>query len=196
MARNLQLLISIVGSLLVGCSGPSRIAAPAWSPSSSSAKAMELWDANTDGGLDSQELLQCPGLARDVGAIDANRDGTMSREELQARLEAFEENGTGLKAASFLVTLNGRPLPDAEVRLIPEEFMEGILEPASGVTNTVGIVRPQSETADLRAMQLGYYRVEIESPFIKTDAQRESIRSLGASVEPFSYEKQTLAVRE
>jgi hypothetical protein len=74
--------------------------------------------------------------------------------------------------------------------------MEGILEPAQGKTNTVGILRPQSETAELRAMQLGYYRVEIESPLIKTESQRESIRSLGASVEPFSYAKQTLAVED
>lgn len=157
---------------------------------------MELWGTNRDGGLDGEELLQCPGLARDIGAIDSDKDGIISRAELLARLAAFEANGTRLKAASFLVTLNGKPLVDAEVRLIPEQFIEDILEPAYGKTNTVGILRPQSETADLRAMQLGYYRVAVESPLIKTDSQRESIRSLGASVEPFTYGKQTLAIKD
>ncbi|MGI9324852.1 MAG: hypothetical protein ACR2PZ_06500 [Pseudomonadales bacterium] len=196
MTGNLQLLLLALGTLLLGCSGPSRIEAPAWNPSSSAAKALDLWDTDQDGGLDAQELRQCPGLARDMRAVDSDKDGKMSGAELLARLQAFEANGTGLKAASFLVTLNGKPLPAADVRLIPEKFMEGILEPAFGKTNTAGILRPQSESADLRAMQLGYYRVEIESALIKTDAQRESIRSLGASVEPFSYAKQTLAIKD
>ena len=157
---------------------------------------MDLWDEDKDGELDSGELRQCPGLARDVGAIDTDGNGAMSQSELQARLEAFESNGAGLKAASFLVTLNGKPLPKAQVRLIPEEFLQGILEPAVGETNAAGILRPQSKSADLRAMQLGYYRVEVDSPLIKTETQRASIRSLGALVEPFSYAQQTIAITD
>lgn len=177
-----------------GCSGPARIAAPAWDPSGNSDTAMQLWDQNQDGILDAEELAQCPGLRSDLPAIDSDRDGAISREELQARLEAFERNQTGLKAAYFRVKLNGKPLPDAEIRLIPEEFLQGIIQPASGKTNGGGVVRPQAETYEIQAMQVGYYRVEVESSLITSEAQESSVASLGTVVEPFSYAERTLAI--
>lgn len=155
---------------------------------------MELWDSNGNGALDGDEMNQCPGLKRDLSAIDADQDGAMSQEELQARLAEFEENATGLKVASFLVTLNGQPLRNAQVRLVPEAFLEGVLETATGRTNNSGVVKPRSESADLQAMQLGYYRVEVEAPQLGTDAGRESIAGLGVSVDPFSYGRQTISI--
>ncbi len=157
---------------------------------------MELWDTNQDGKLDEEELQQCPGLRSDMGAIDSDRDGAMSREELQKRLEAFNQNQTGLKAAFFKVRLNGKPLPDAEVRFIPEEFLAGIIQPATGKTNASGLIRPQAESFDIQAMQIGYYRLEITSPQISTEAQKEAVRAVGAVVEPFSYAERILAINE
>ena len=177
-----------------GCSGPSRIAAPAWDPPANSDAAMQLWDQNQDGLLDAEELTQCPGLRSDLPAIDSDQDGTISRDELQARLEAFEQNQTGLKAAYFRVKLNGKPLADAQIRLIPEEFLQGIIQPASGKTNRGGVVRPQAETFDIHAMQVGYYRVEVESSSITSEEQKNSVASLGTVVEPFSYAERTIAI--
>lgn len=155
---------------------------------------MQLWDQNQDGILDADELANCPGLRSDLRSMDADQDGALSREELQSRLEAFERNQTGLKATYFRVTLNGKPLPDAEIRLIPEEFLQGIIQPASGKTNRGGVVRPQAETFEIQAMQVGYYRVEVESTSITSDTQKASVASLGAVVEPFSYAERTLAI--
>ncbi len=180
----------------VGCSGPSRIAAPAWDPAANAAKAMELWDTNQDGKLDEEELRQCPGVRSDMGAIDADRDRAISREELQKRLEAFQETKLGLKAAFFTVRFNGKPLSDTEVRFVPEEFLAGIIEPATGKTNRAGVVRPQAESAEVQAMQVGYYRLEVNSPQISTDAQKEAVRAVGTVVEPFSYAERVLAIKE
>lgn len=187
-------LVALVANC--GCSGPSRIAAPDWDPAASSGKAMELWDTNQDGKLDSSELAECPGLRSDLRAMDADQDGALSREEIQARLESFESNNTGLKAAFFRVTLNGKPLGDAEVRFVPEKFLEGVIQPAAGKTNSSGMIRPQAESFDIQAMQVGYYRVEIESPLIDSAGQQESARSLGTVVEPFSYAERTLAITD
>jgi hypothetical protein len=74
-------------------------------------------------------------------------------------------------------------VPEAEVVFTPEPFLEGVIEPARGVTDAQGVVAPTTEGMDLPAMRIGYYRVQVKSPHVKTPAKFETADTpLGAEV--------------
>ena len=182
--------IPFAGMLLgtiAGCNrGPSRIAAPDWDPSTITERAFSLLDTNQDGVIGQEELGAAPGLASAKWHLDANKDGNIDREELQQRFQLYEDMGTGLMAMMMRVTYYGRPLPGAEVRLIPEQFLEGVIEPASGVTDLNGMVTPRTEIEDLPAVRVGFYRVEVTSPHFNGDKAKQAASSLGVEASPVS----------
>ncbi|MCA9189799.1 MAG: hypothetical protein R3E01_15355 [Pirellulaceae bacterium] len=184
--------------LLTGCGfGPSRVSAPEWDPQVLTTKAFELYDKNSDGKLDKKELEASPGINNALGRIDDDRDGAVSQGELTKRFELYAELKQGLRGQSFRITLDGRPLSDANVRLVPEPFLEGLVDEASGVTLSDGVVTPQTDLDGEKfpAIRNGFYRVEVESPLIKTDRQKKSAAALGFEMSPVT-ERDVPAVYE
>jgi Ca2+-binding EF-hand superfamily protein len=69
-----------------GGSGPGRGAGPG---------GIARWDADGDGKLSRQEVANAPRLAQEFDAIDANKDGFLTIEELQAARQAYGPGGRG-----------------------------------------------------------------------------------------------------
>lgn len=170
---------------LGGCSGAATpVSLPDWDPSGISETVMELFDSDGNGLLSGDELKKSPGLLAGLDIIDTDDDQKISAAEIVARFELYEQQKLGLRDRKFRVTYNGKPLADANVKLVPEPFLEDVIEPATGVTGPDGNVQPSSGVDGLRGMRPGYYRIEVTSDKVKLPAKYNTETVLGAEVSP------------
>ncbi len=150
---------------IAGCRrGPARVLPPKISPSSAANAAMAKYDTNKDGYLDAKELEKAPALRSALKEIDANGDGKISADEIAARIAQWQATGVGLTTLTARVTLDGQPLEDATVTLVPEEFLGSEMQKAVGKTNKGGAAGMSIEhppAPQYRGVQQGLYRVEI-----------------------------------
>lgn len=172
---------------LVGCGGPGRIATPDIDPHESTDAAFELYDVDTDGQLTFEELQSCPSLVDAMPAYDSNSDDMLTRPELVEGLQSWINRGIGAMAVPFTVKLDGRPVDGAKVNLVPAEFLDGAIQPASGTADERGAGalkmpaenRPSNIPKHLPVMQPGLYRVEITHPSIEIPARYNRETTLG-----------------
>lgn len=173
-------------SLLIvsGCQrGPHRVAAPSWDPSALAEQIMSQFDKSGDAKLDATELKAAPGLAAGTRFIDQDKDGALTATEIEARFQHFREMKVGLRSQSYRLTYKGRPVPEAEVVFSPESYLEGVIEPARGTTDSGGLVTPQTDGQKLPGVRVGYYRVQVTSTRAKIPAKYSSPGTpLGADV--------------
>lgn len=181
--------LSVVAILLAaGCGGrPTRLAyeGPAWNPTAQARRAIELHDRNGDGVIDAEELEKCPALKAASIIADRNRDGRLDQMELMARLSLFRDCRSYLVNTVCSVVANGRPLEGATVRFVPDEAIAGIIQPAVGVTDSLGKAAMKVEGRSQPGVQLGFYTVELS----KTDAAGdETVEAAYGGQSQFSYE--------
>lgn len=175
--------------VLEGCgAGPDRIEAPEWAPDQFADQILAKLDAGADGSLATDELAPTPGLAWGAKYIDANKDGVLSRDELVDRFQFYRKLNVGATSKELEFVYNGRPIPDAKVKLIPEFFLEGLLESATGETNVLGIADIQAEGVEQIGLRPGYYRITVESPRVKLPAKYATADAtpLGVEIAPYS----------
>ena len=195
MLRIILLLIGIyVIGTLAGCSRrPKRVEVPDMSPSGIASAAMTTYDANGDGSLDAQELLQVPALIDSTEVamkfVDQNGDGAVSADEIEGRVQHWIDSRVGLQSFQVHVTQGGRPLVGAEVKLVPEPFMGGTIEEAIGTADDRGMAvmsipeaQLPSNMARLRGVRSGFYKVEITHPSTAVPAQYNTATTLGVEV--------------
>ena len=60
-----------------------------------------------------------------------------------------------------MLTHTGKPLANANVRLVPEEFLGPGVQPATGTTDAGGLVRPTIAGGPHPGVNCGLYRIEI-----------------------------------
>ena len=162
--------VTIVGlatiCLLGGCLGGPKIEEPTFDSQAAAAGAMRLHDTNKDGQISGNELKQCPGLRAASSRLDTNHDGGFSVEEIATLIEFYAEIRLALAPFSCQVLMNNRPLQGATIRLVPVEFLEGMIQPAEGMTDESGNVLPATDDPVAKAegvtgVNPGFYRVEI-----------------------------------
>jgi hypothetical protein len=159
---------------LSGCgSGSTGPELPEIDPTAAAAQAMTAYDANSDGLIGGAELQKSPPLNEALARIDANADRMLSQEEISAYINKYLEHGVALYPYRCRVTLDGRALSGATVRLVPESFLGPALKPAAGVTDADGMVAPVIDSS-LSGAYCGLYRVEISK---KTSAGQEMLPS-------------------
>jgi hypothetical protein len=131
--------------------------------------AISKYDRDGDGILSAEELRQSPAIA--ASRCDTNGDKKITADEIVSRIDKWQTDRVGLITFHSQVTLNGKPLSDAVVKLIPEDFIADQIQPAQGTTNEVGLadvgMDPSLLREDLQAaplMHCGIYRVEITHP--------------------------------
>jgi hypothetical protein len=157
-----------------GCSsGPEGVTAPPIEPGPAAEAAFVQYDKSGDGELAEDELAACPALRSALAELDKNGDRRVSKQELTDRLQMWVGSGIGVSFLTVQVTKGGRLLEGATVKLTPEEFLGGAVQPASGVTETSGAARMAIDASNLpddlqqlRGVQQGYYRVEITHPSV------------------------------
>jgi hypothetical protein len=171
-------------TLVAGCrQGPSRVEAPSWDPDGFADAVVAKLDKNSDSAVDMTEVTAAPGLAWGAVYIDTDNNKSLSRDELMARFEKYKNLQLGLTSKTMQVSYKGRPVAGAKVTLVPEFFLEGVVEPAGGETFEDGTFNPQTQGMDLSGVRAGYYRIVVESPRVKVPAKYASAESTAAGVE-------------
>lgn len=164
MSQRMTATALLVGMLL---SGGCRQGAPALVPPhvarGASSAAIEKYDTDHDGAIGAAELAGVPALKKTLKRLDANGDGKITADEIDTRIAAWQKSGIALTRTQAAVRLNGQPLGDAQVTLIPESFLGDNIKPASGHTDASGLTFlsvPNPKPGEA-GVHLGYYRIEV-----------------------------------
>jgi hypothetical protein len=174
-----------------GCGGSSKPSAASVDPEAAAGRAVELYDANSDGGIDAQEAAsKCPPLAGAFAKFDADSDGKVTSAEISARLGTLSRAAVGVVCT---VTQNGRPLEGAVLKLRPAEMFDDSLLPAQGTTDSLGRATPTvgdehlpAKLAGMSLMYPGLYHAEITHPQMEIPARYNTATELGCEVDPLS----------
>jgi hypothetical protein len=146
---------------------------PELDPAAAAAEAMRLYDGNGDSVLDAAELRAAPGLRAALPTADADKNGSLTLQELAARLEKYNAEGLALMPFSCELLLDGRPLADADVRLIPEAFLGPQIKPAVGRSGPSGVAALNAEGLEgFTGVYFGMYRMEISK---KNESGQETL---------------------
>ncbi len=177
-------LAVFLAPILLGCQGrPGRVAAPDWEPEQNAKEVMAALDKDQNGQLSGEELAAAPGLRYCAPRLDSNGDQQLSEEEVRARFQLYRDQRVGLKDFACVVTYKGRPLDNATVRLVPEPFVEAIIEPATGTTAN-GVAQLSVDGSKVKAVRIGMYRVEITAPGLDLPAKYNTETELGIEIAP------------
>ncbi|MFO0912761.1 MAG: EF-hand domain-containing protein [Pirellulales bacterium] len=197
---------AVIGvSILLGTAGcPSRqatVEAPPVSPTSAAAKAIELYDADKDGALSKKELDKVPGILAAFDRYDLDKDKKVSQQEIADRLQKFVDNQLGLLSFVCQVNSSGRPLPGAQVRFVPEPFMEGMIKPAVGETGETGAAQMSLDPADPSpdlplglGLQWGIYKIQVTHPSAQIAEKYNTQTELGVEVSPIDMNSPLVVV--
>ena len=174
-------------------SGQSRIHAIDIEPGDLSDAVISEYDKDGNGALSEAELTALPPVHDSRSNYDTDGNGEVSHEELEARFAKVFDPVVGLLPARCRVTRNGRGLPGAQVRFVPPQLLEGVLPPASGVTEGDGTAGLRLAPEDLPenipnnrvvVMRPGIYLVEVTHPEMSIPSQYNTQTTLGKEVFP------------
>jgi hypothetical protein len=180
----------IVFILATGCSSrPGAIRPPGVDPEDAAAAAIEKYDRNRDDALSRDEWSQVPELAAVAAGYDSSGDSALSAEEIAEGIRIWQEGPVGARPVPFKITVNGRPLAGATVRLLPADFLGDAVKGASGESGPGGSGKLRLAAEDLpknapnmALVQPGLYRVEITHPTVKIAAKYNSQTTLGVEI--------------
>jgi hypothetical protein len=196
-----RLCFGILAAMLVcGCSsGPSRVEVPQIDAAQAASAAVEQYDSDNDQSISQSESAACPALAGSFQLYDANKNGLVSKGEIESRLKAMLGSGIGRMPCMCVVYAgdSDRPIEGAKVRVIPESFLAEAVQPGEGVTNARGIAKPVTVDAPpgLPGIEMGLYRVQITHDTVKIPARYNSQTELGFELSPLERNRDTFEFR-
>jgi hypothetical protein len=156
-----------------------------------------MYDANKDGKLDGEELEKCPGLKAALATVGGGSDG-ITAEAISARIRAWQESKIGRIPIGCMVLHNGKPLADAEVKFVPEEFLGESMKAAvaTGKTDANGStplsIPTSGDQFDPEGVPPGFYRVQITKDGLDIPAKYNTETILGQEV---AYELMLVPIR-
>ncbi len=110
----------------------------------------------------------------------------LSRTELLERFELYKRLRVGLTSQGLRLTLNGKPLAFTKVHLVPEPWLEGVIEPAVGKTDSEGTVFPETSGQDFPGVRTGFYHIKIASDQLTDEQASRAVAGIGVEVSPVS----------
>jgi hypothetical protein len=146
--------------------------------------AIAKYDADHDGKLDREELHECPGLLSVFSILDTNNDHEISADEIISRISFWRALQVARIAIECKATYQGKPLADAEIRFVPEDFLGESAPVAVGKTDAQGRAKmriPSDGDAPPGAAP-GFYRVEITKPGTDIPARYNKKTILGVEI--------------
>ena len=197
--RFTPLFACVAVSVTLGCGGqPSPVQPPDIVAQTAAAAALEQYDADKDGALADMELEQCPGILRAIRLYDLDNDGRVSGDEIANRIRVWREIKLGLMSMICVVTMDGRPLNEAQVKLIPEKFLGNNIKTATGtMENGTAILAIADadlppDQQGLVGVHIGVYKVEITHPSQSIPTKYNTETMLGFEVAQDNPELQNL----
>jgi hypothetical protein len=180
-ARAIPVLI-----LAAGCSSstaPEVHSQASFNPEALTAAAFAEYDRDKNGSLEGAELDTCPAIKWSFAGIDTNGDKKISTAELKARFEGYGAANAGTISVPVSITLDGAPLADATVQLVPEAFMGSTIKEATGKTGADGSITTfTSDGKQYPGLQPGFYRIRVTADGKNIPARYNSQTTLGAEV--------------
>ena len=182
-SKNCYWLVTTVLAL-VGCSQQVKPGAVGLDPPTVAAAILQEFDTDGSGGLSKTELKASRSLEalseNEMAPLDADGDSQVTPSELETKIQAFVD--VNRVTCRCQVTYRGAPMPDAQVRFIPEPSMGDTLSEATGVTDQSGIAEVE-DGGEFGGMVSGLYRVEITHPQVELNAKYNTATTLGAAVD-------------
>jgi hypothetical protein len=167
----------------LGCQDhPTRVSSPTWRPQSLAQAALDHFDSNGDGTLDTTELESAPALAAGAKLLDVDKDQRVSAAELEQRFGTYKHLAVGRTSPAIRFLINGQPLVNATVEFIPEPFLSDVIKPATATTNQQGLAYPQIQGDPVPGLQVGYYRVQVSSADGRVPPKYHDATPLGVEI--------------
>ena len=188
MSRPLFCLATLLLTIHLGCSGPSRVQAPSINAAGAGTAALEKYDTNQDGKIAGEEINASPALLSALKRIDTDGDQAISAEEITARIEKWQAGKIGLTSARCVVTYRGQPLPNAKVVFEPESFLGDAIKAGEGTTGQTGNTSIKQPENKLPGMPLGFYNVKVTSDSMQIPVTYNDSTILGAEIAPSNPE--------
>ena len=135
-----RMSIWLLCGLVVGCSrGPKPVDRPNINPAKMASDAIAQLDADGSGGIDAKEANAAPGLAAGFKRADANKDGTLTSNEIAERIETIVSISPAIVNLVVELTSQGRPVEGALVTVVADEFLGDQFPNGSAATDEFGI---------------------------------------------------------
>ncbi len=160
-----------------GCSKKSKTFAPEIDPVAAGYAALKEYDDNTDGKISGPELDKAASLKSNLANIDLDNDGAVTADEIADRIRYWQKTKLMRTRTPIHCTVyhNKQFIADAQVKLVPENFLGERMKCAIGKTNSNGVAMLRMEDAkpdDLPGVGPGFYRVEITKKADAATAKR------------------------
>lgn len=157
------LVLWTLGPAVTGCGSrkPTRLTAPRFSPEQAATAILTRADTNSDGSIDAGEASQVPALKQAIRDLDSDGDKHLARAELLRWLEEIRQSRVAINPLGLTITHRGKPLDNAQVQLVPEDFLGPGVSIATGTTDAAGLVRPAIAGSQHAGVNCGLYRIEI-----------------------------------
>jgi hypothetical protein len=173
-------ILALLATAFSGCDGrPARISPPKVKPAVAAAAAMSLYDVNQDGAISGDELDKCPSL-RTIA-----KDGKVTADMIASYFDRWQKAMVGRVNVSVIIQHNGRPLPKASVKLVPEKFMGAGITLGTGMTNEfggAGVSVPTADPSVPTGMTPGFYRLEVAKDGESIPAKYNTETTLGLAI--------------
>ena len=86
-------------------------------------EAIKLYDTNKDGKISGAELDKAPALKAAMETMGTNKDKGITADDITARIKAWQATKVGrIGGVGCTIIRNGKPVEDAEVKYVPEDF--------------------------------------------------------------------------
>jgi hypothetical protein len=189
-AGRINWMLLAVSVAVAGCDGgPTAVAVPPINAAAVGAGAIKDYDKNGDGKLDATELDGLPACKGNMAKFDTDGDKALTAQEIQGRVQKWLDAGVGLISFQCIVTMDGKPLENATIELIPENCMGGSIEPCEGKTNSQGMavisIAADKLPADLKTAKVvrcGLYKVKVIGAGVP--AKYNTATTLGQEIAP------------
>jgi hypothetical protein len=186
MSINPDILVGLALACLVGCSHEGYPAPSRFDAEGAGRAAIVEYDTNGDGKISGRELNRCPGVKAAINQIDPSGNGEVTSETITARLRAWEKSKVGRISLWCRVVHNGRPVPDAEVKFVPEKFLGPYTGTATGTTDKNGVAimceRGSIAAGGAQGIATGFYRIEITKRGVNIPAKYNKDSILGLEI--------------
>lgn len=157
------LILWTLGPAITGCGSrqPARLTAPSFSAEQAATAILTRADANSDGSIDAGEASRVPALKQAIRDLDNDGDKRLSREELLGWFEEIRRSRVAINPLGLTIIHRGKPLGNALLQLVPEDFLGPGVSIATGTTDAAGLVRPAIAGSQHAGVNCGLYRIEI-----------------------------------
>ncbi|MGD9636509.1 MAG: hypothetical protein AB7U97_24715 [Pirellulales bacterium] len=147
------------------------MAVPAFDPQGMADEAFGQKDANRDGTLSADELKDWPGVRAAFGAMDKNKDGKVDQAEFEEHIAGYAVGKIGMQSLTCFVTANGKPVSGLTVDFTPEPMFAAYAKAGRAMTGSDGSGAVLPTGGGLPGMAPGMYRVSIS----KREGEREML---------------------